>query len=318
MNMKNPLVDIVVCQYNNKELTIKCLDSLLKSEYADFRIVVVDDCSSDGSIVFLKEKYPKIDFIQNSKNLGTALTRNAGINICRSKYLVTMDNDAELSPYWLGQMVELMEENSQIGQAVGKILFGDRLEIIAAAGGSMYFRGKSYDLGFGAASDDIEYNIQKRVLYACSASMIVRRDVFDSVGGFYGGYYHGNEDTDLSLRINIAGFDVVYNPIAVSYHLLSATVNNSIQDRKKVYLFMRNRLLIMLRNYEFFSLIKYLPLNLRFNLRLCFSDFSKLVPFLASLASIVPSFSEIWQARKQINSKRKVSDDQLASLFNQH
>jgi GT2 family glycosyltransferase len=311
-----PLVDVVICSYKNRDLTIKCIDSVLQSTYLDYQIVVVDDYSQDGSAEYFRNKYPQIVVLENKTNLGAAPTRNYGINFGRAEYLVTLDNDATISPDWLSQMVELMQKNKHIGQAVGKILFFDRPDKIAAAGGSMFFRGKGYDVGFGAESDDPRYNLQRNVLYACSASMIIRRDVLEKIGGFYEGYYHGYEDTEVSLRTNLAGYDVIYYPSALSYHLVSATVENVIKKRKLIYLYMRNRLLIMLRNYEFSSLIKYLPSNFRFNLRRCLENKENIVPFILSLFSILYSLPDIFSARRILRNIRKVNDKQLEPLFN--
>jgi len=316
MDQTHPLIDIIVCNYNEKFLTAKCLDSVLKSDYTDYNIVLVDDCSTDDSVDFFSKYYPGIKIIKNRNNLGAALARNAGIANGHAKYVVTMDNDATLSPFWLGQMVRLMETEPQIGQAVGKILRADDPQLIAAAGGSLMFRGRGYDIGSGAPVDELRYNQRRQVLYACSASMIIRRAVLNKVGGFYGGYYHGYEDTDLSLRINLAGHQVVYLPAAVSYHRLSATVVNTIKRQKNTYLFMRNRLLLMFRNYEDASLRKYLPQNLRFNLRLCWEHPENILPFIKSVISVVCNFFNILEARKEMNAIRQVSDRDLASLFN--
>ena len=232
MNTNCPGVDIVICAYNNKKLTVKCIDSLLALSYPNFQVILADDCSSDDSVFFLRNKYPNITIVENEKNLGPAKTRNAGIKRSRAKYVVTMDNDATLSSNWLTKMVELMESDQTIGQAVGKILFLDDSKKIAAAGGSLCFRGKGYDIGLGELNADKKYNKIRRVLYACTASSIIRRKALNQVGGFYDTYYHGYEDVDLSLLLNIAGHKVMYYPIAISYHMLSKTVNQTIGRRE--------------------------------------------------------------------------------------
>jgi len=315
MNTKYPSVDIVICAYNNRKLTAKCIDSLLSLSYSNFRIILADDCSSDNSVSFLRNKYPNIIIVENKKNLGPAKTRNAGIKISKAKYVVTMDNDATLSSDWLAKMVELMESNQIIGQAVGKILFLDNPKKIAAAGGSMYFRGKGYDIGLGELDVDKKYNKIRRVLYACTASSIVRRKALDQVGGFCSIYYHGYEDVDLSLLLNIAGYKVMYYPMVISHHMLSKTVNQTI-GKKRVYYWMRNRLLLMLRSYEFKNLIRYLPSNIRFTLSDCRSHPERIIPVLLSWLWIIFYLPNIIIQRRKINNFRKVKDDQLHQLFN--
>ncbi|MFA6593817.1 MAG: glycosyltransferase family 2 protein [Candidatus Buchananbacteria bacterium] len=316
MNQINPRVDIVICSYKNKELTAKCLDSLLDSTYINYNIILVDDHSPDDSVDYFQRHYPEITVIANEVNLGPAASRNRGINHGQAEYIVTMDNDATLSKTWLTEMIRLMDSDESIGQAVGKILFAGEPGKIAAAGGSMLFRGKGYDIGLGAEADNPRYNQFRQVLYACSASMIIRRSVLEKIGGFYEGYYHGYEDTDLSLRANIAGFKVVYQPNSISYHGLSATVNKTIDNKRTTYLWMRNRLLIMLRNYPWPFLIKFFPLNIRFNIGHCLSEPDDFLPFIRSIISIIINAFNIHSARKENKRLKKISDERLEQLFN--
>jgi len=315
MNINYPSVDIIICSYNDKKLTVKCIDSLQTLSYPNFQIILVDDCSTDDSVNFFRGKYPTITIVKNKKNLGPAKTRNVGIEVSKAKYVVTMDNDAILSQNWLTKMITIMESDKEIGQAVGKILFADNFKKIAAAGGSMRFRGKGYDIGFGELDADRKYNKIRCVLYACTASSIIRRKALNKVGGFCSLYYHGYEDTDLSLLLNIAGYKVMYYPKIISYHELSQTVNQTI-GKKRVYYWIRNRLLLMLRNYEFKSLIMYLPSNVRFTLSDCCSHPERIIPALLGWLWIIFYLPNIIKQRRKINRFRKVKDNQLHQLFN--
>lgn len=314
-SINHPSVDIVICARNNKEITANCINSLLALSYSHYRIILVDDCSDDDSVGFLRNKYPQIIIIENKNHLGPAKTRNVGIRACKADYIVTMDNDAALSSDWLGKMIDLMESDRQIGQAVGKILFFDNPDKIAAAGGSMYFRGKAYDIGSGETADNEEYNKRKEVLFACSASTIISRDILDFIGGFCDIYHHGYEDTDLSLRINMAGYKVIYNPEAVSYHLLSKTVEQTI-GKKRIYYAIRNRLLIMFRNYQLRGLFKHLPKNLIFTIKDCLRYPERVGPVVSSWFWIIFHLPRIINQRREINKFRKVQDDKLHLLFN--
>jgi len=260
--------------------------------------------------------YPDIIVIRNKANLGPAKSRNQGINSGRAEFIVTLDNDALLSKGWLAEMVQLMDSDNAVGQAVGKILFANEPEKNAAAGGSMLFRGKGYDIGLGEESDSLQYSRSRRVLYACSASMIIRRDVLEKIGGFYEEYYHGYEDTDLSLRVNIAGYKVVYQPSSISYHGLSATVNQVINNKYATYLWMRNRLLIILRNYPMPLLLKSLSLNIRFNIGHCLNCPGDLSSLIKSFLSVIAKTLNIFSARKKNKRLRSISNDQLEELFN--
>jgi len=313
---KFPAVDIVVCAYNNKELTDRCLASLYNLNYPDYKVFLVDDCSSDESVNYFKKKYQYLSVIENKKCLGPARARNIGIAAGGSSYLVTMDNDAYLTPDWLSLMVGLMESDKKIGQAVGKILFADNNNIINAAGGSIYFRGKGYAIGLGANASDIEYNRQREVLYATSASMIVRRDIHDLVGGFDGTYYYPYEDTDLSLKINIAGYNVIYHPAAISYHSQSKTMDKAFNSREMVYYSIRNRLILILKNCQIRSLFKCLFANIKFTIFDCWRNPERIVIVLRSWVWIAAHLNLILDARREINKFRIVDDNKIHPLFN--
>ena len=315
MNIRYPTVDIVICAYNNKEITSQCLDSLLNLSYPNFKIILVDDCSTDDSVSFLRSKYPTVIIVENKKNLGAAKTRSNGIKLSNAKCVVTMDNDATLLPDWLTIMVKLMESDEWIGQAGGKVLSFDNPKILAEAGISMQFRGKGYAIGLGESAVDEKYNKTREVLYISTASAIIRRKALDYIGGFCDTYYYGYEDTDFSLRINIAGYKVIYYPKAVSYHMLSTTVNQTI-GKKRVYYWMRNRLFIMFRNYELKNLMKYLPANLRFTAWDCFHHPERFIPVLLGWFWIIFYLPSIVIQRRKINNFRKVKDSQLHQLFN--
>lgn len=314
MNTYYPAVDVIVCAYNNKKLTSQCLNSLLSLSYSNYKIILVDDCSTDDSVEFLKNKYPTITIVKNKKNLGAAKTRSNGIKLSQAKYIVTMDNDATLSPDWLTKMIELMESDEKIGQAGGKILFLDNPKMLAEAGVSMCPNGRCHEIGFKKSAFDKRYNKTRKVLMVSTASTIIRKSVFDYVGRFYDAYYYGYEDSDLSWRINIAGYKVMYYPKAVSYHMLNTTVNKTI-GRKKSYYWMRNRLLIMFRNYELKSLIRYLPANLRFTAGDCFHHPERVGPAILGWFWIIFHLLSIIKQRREINSFRKASDNQLSRLF---
>lgn len=315
MNTYYPTVDIVVCAHNNKKVTARCLDSLLSLSYPNFKIILVDDCSTDDSVVFLRDKYPTVTIIENEKNFGAAKTRSNGIKSGNAEYVVTMDNDATLSPDWLTKMVKLMESDEKIGQAGGKILSFNNPKIIAEAGVSMSFRGRGYPIGEGRLASDDKYNKERKVLSISTASMIVRRKILNKIGGFCDAYYYGYEDTDLSLMINIAGYKVIYYPEAVSYHMLSTTVSQTI-GKKRVYYWMRNRLLIMFRSYELKNLFRYLPANLRFTAGDCFHHPERIMPVLLGWLWIIFHLPNIIIQRRKINNFRKVRDSQLHRLFN--
>lgn len=310
-----PSVDIVVCAYKEKELACQCIDSLLDLSYPNYKIILVDDYSNDGTVELLKKRYPSITIIENKSNIRLSRARNVGFFAGQSKYIVTIDSDAVLAEDWLDKVVELMELDEKIGQATGKILMFDNHQEIAAAGGSMYFRGKAYDIGYEKSANDEKYNKIRQVLYACPASSIIRRSALSVIGGLAPIFLHGYEDVDFSLRLNIAGYKIFYCPEAISYHIMRKNINPNIV-KIRTYYAIRNRLLIMFRNYEFKGLLRHLPKNLFFTIKDCKRYPERIWPVIKSWLWIVFHLLNIILQRKKINHFRKIKDRQLERLFN--
>ena len=155
---------------------------------------------------------------------GPSYNRNVGIKSCSEKYIVTMDSDTILTKEWLSKMVDFMEKNPSVGICGGKILFEDSPNIINTAGGGLTRPGIAYHRGVGNNKNKTKYNKILNTIYLCSASMIIRREILDSIGMFDPDYFYGHEDLDLCWRANIAGFDVLYYPKAESYHEENASV----------------------------------------------------------------------------------------------
>ena len=251
-----PIVDILVCQKNNKDIISKCLDSVMNQTYKKINCLVLDDNSDDGSIEYVKEKYPKVKCLELSGQ-GPSQNRKIGIEKSSGKYVVTLDSDSILKKDWVSKMVRLMEENQNIGLASGKILYEDRKDVINVAGGGLSRVGIVKHLGEGKNKET--NNEIKKVIYLCSAAMILRRSILDTIGSFDGDYFYGHEDLDICWRANLAGFDVVYHPFAESYHEQNTTVKKMTSSKAR-FLASRNRTLTLLKNYSSWGLVKYSPL----------------------------------------------------------
>lgn len=217
MNKKKPLVDIIICTKNNKKIISNCLDSVRNQTYKNWNCFIADDNSTDDGCKFIEEKYPFVKVLRLGGK-GPAHNRNIAIKSGSGKYVVTLDSDAVLTKNWLGEMVKLMEGNPKIGIGGGKILYRDNHNLINSAGGGMSIAGVFYHRGTGQDKSKEEYNQIIQTLYLCSASMIIRREILKTIGYFDPDYVYGYEDLDICWRANIAGFDVVHNPYAESYH----------------------------------------------------------------------------------------------------
>jgi len=257
--------DIIVTTCNSEENIRGILDSIKKQSYKKFDCYVVDDDSKDSTVDIIKKEYPWVNLLQQKKNNGPAKNRNIAISKGANPYIVTFDDDVYLKDSsWLNKALVIMDDNPRIGQISTRVMSGFNEDIILDCGimqNKLGFGGIYYSLN----EKDVlnKHKTPRLVLGACTAGSIIRRNVFDKVRGFDPKYFYLYDDLDLSLRIHLSGFDVVYRPELVTYHYEHQTMNK--KNNFKEYLYLRNFLLVLIENY---------PLKHIFNL-----FYSRLVAF---------------------------------------
>ena len=115
MSQGSPFCSVVILNYNGKDLLEKFLPSVVNLEYPNYEIVIVDNASSDGSIEFIKSKYPNCKLVINNENFGTAEGSNIGARQTKGEYVFWLSNDMELEPKMLNYMIEKAESDKSIG-----------------------------------------------------------------------------------------------------------------------------------------------------------------------------------------------------------
>ncbi len=243
-------IDIIIPTYNGGKRLVPLLESIQKQTYREYACFVIDDGSPESCAEYIMERFPWVRFIQQTANYGPAHNRNLAAGRGSSPYICLFDDDIYLpDPDWLGKAHTIMSENENIGQIATRIMSAYDEEVLIDCGiheePAGLFKGvfarKHVDHVFG------KHLTKRPVLGACSASSMVRRDVFERVRGFDAKYYYFAEDLDLSIRIYLAGYDIVYCPSLSSCHMQSATMRE--RPEKNEYFSRRNRLLVILENY---------------------------------------------------------------------
>ena len=217
-----PTVSVIVPVYNNFQATYACLASLHdhKTRYA-FEVVVVDDDSTDETGAVLAS-FDGLHLARNPENLGFVGACNRGAEMARGEFLVFLNNDTQVQPGWLDALVGTFESHADCGLAGSQLLYPDgRLQ---EAGGIVFSDGSAW--GYGHLDDPYrpEYCYVREPDYCSGASLAIRRDQFERLGGFdphfAPGYY---EDTDLAFRVRAVGQRVIYQPHSRVVHLEGAT-----------------------------------------------------------------------------------------------
>lgn len=253
--MNEPLVSVVVLNYNGLNDLKECLDSLYNLIYKNIELILVDNNSQDESVEFVKKNYNKVKIIQLDKNYGFAQGNNLGIAHTSGKYIVLLNMDTIVDRNWLFELVKVAEQSKNIGIVGSKIYYYYNRKIIDFAGSSCNKYGNARHIGI-MSEDNKLLNTQMKTFYVCGASLLFKRELYNRIKLFDPTYFAYFEDVDLCWRAWISGYDVIYAPKSFLYHKIAGVISNL---WRRVYLTERNKLRTLLKNYEIKSLVKILP-----------------------------------------------------------
>jgi GT2 family glycosyltransferase len=319
---KYPQVSIIIVNYNGRERLRRCLKSVFTTGYPNFRVVLVDNASTDGSTELIEKLFRsghRLEIVKNRENLGHSEGHNVGAKAARGKYLVFLDDDSEImaaEPYtlqdWLLRLVEVMESDESIGLAQAKIVLAENNRLLDNTGLALDALG-TWQTTYGLKEEEFKEPFE--ILAASSGGCIIRRDVFDMLGGFDADYFIYDDDTDLSLRARLLGYKIVFVPSAViAHHSKPAKWFNPFN----LFHSAKNRICTMLKTYEMKNLWwRLITLNvLTLMVSLGFFAVNKPKQGEAVMkGAIYPiaNFRKIWVRRLLTQSKRRVGDVKLIS-----
>ena len=224
--MNQPLVYIIVLTWNGKSDTLECLESLQKIDHQNFKILVVDNASIDGTADSVRMCFPSIELIVNKENLRFAGGNNVGIHYALqhgAEYIVLLNNDTTVDIGFLKNLIGAVATDEHIGMAGPKIYyFNDPQRLWFAGGRIVWWKGAVFHIGIREI-DHGQYDTQVETDYITGCCLLVRRSVIQSVGMLDERYYIYGEDADWCVRASRAGFKLVYVPSSKIWHKLSVS-----------------------------------------------------------------------------------------------
>lgn len=259
----SPCVSIVIVSLNGKHLLGPCLESLWKQTFEDFEVLVVDNGSADGSVEYLKAvRDPRLRVIGLPENHGFAGGCNSGMKEARGRYIATLNNDTEVDPRWLAELVNVLDSRPRIGMCASKILFFHERNRIDKVGHLIYPDGVNHGRGSGEI-DRGQFEKLEEVLFPDGAAAIYRKQMLDTTGFFDERFFAYGDDCDLGLRGRLAGWGCLYVPTAVVFHIHSATAGEF--SPLKAFLIERNRVWVAVKSFPlallvispFFTLVRF-------------------------------------------------------------
>lgn len=241
---------VIIPNFNGLKFLKPCMEALKAQTYQNFKILVVDNGSEDGSVEWLKEHQINSIFLEHNTGFSGAV--NVGIKSAETPYVILLNNDTKADEYYIAEMVRAMEQSPKIFSVSSKMIQMYHPDLMDDAGDMYSLLGWAYQRGIG--QDIKRYNKSCRIFSACAGAAIYRREVFDRIGYFDEMHFAYLEDIDIGYRAKIEGYDNIYCPAAIVYHVGSGT-SGSKYNSFKVKLAARNNVYLNYKNMPFFQLL---------------------------------------------------------------
>ncbi|MBC3786899.1 glycosyltransferase family 2 protein [Spirosoma utsteinense] len=243
-----PLVSIITINYNQAETTRQFLDSCRGLQYANYEVIVVDNASVPALDTVLDQRqYAHLRIVRTERNLGFTGGNNVGIDQARGDYFFIVNNDTELTPTLLDELLLPFDANDRVGVVCPKIRYFDLPNVVQYAGYNPMnmYTGTATPIGLNQPDGQL-YDRPGFTNFAHGCAMLVSRAVVETVGRFADRFFLYYEELDWSQRIKDAGFLIYYQSSASILHKESVSVGQ--HNPLKTYYLTRNRILFMRRH----------------------------------------------------------------------
>ena len=242
---ENPLVSIIIINYNGRSYLEKCLEALMKINYSNFEVILVDNASTDNSIEFVQESFPSVIIKKLDKNYGFAKPNNIGAKLSNGDLLLFLNNDTKVEKNFLNELIHGLYSEPDI--VICQSLLLKPNDSIDSSGDFLDEFGRAY-------SSRIKPKKVSPILSARGACMLIKREVFWKLGGFDENFFASFEDVDLGWRSWLMGYKVVVVPNSIVYHYGGSTVKTMKEEIQ--FHGAKNTLILRLTNFELIFAIK--------------------------------------------------------------
>ncbi|HEX2638093.1 MAG TPA: glycosyltransferase family 2 protein [Gemmatimonadales bacterium] len=308
-----PTASVVIVNWNGRQLLPECLESVRSQTFRDFEVILVDNGSTDGSVEWVRAEYPEVRILALPTNQGFCGGNNVGIRAATAEYIVLLNNDTEVEPEWLGELVRHIDGDASIAACDSKILYFDRRDTIWSAGATYTIAGSAEWRGQGRKDWEITEPAEVFTAVACSA--IYARRVLNEIGGLDEDFFAGYEDVDWSFRARLRGYRIVNVPSSRVYHKVSVT--HRYNSPAYVYHGQRNVAAIFVKNMPTSLLVKYAGLHLLYTggSLLYFARVGRLSAFLRGKRDVLRQWRRLWSKRRVIQRSRSVASSEVDRLL---
>jgi N-acetylglucosaminyl-diphospho-decaprenol L-rhamnosyltransferase len=299
-----PQVSVIVLNYNGRAWLGPCLDALgAQSGAPAFETILVDNGSADASATYVREKFPAVRVLETGRNLGFAGGNNAGAQLALGACLAFLNNDTVAAPDWLAHLYRALDARPSFALATSRIVQMDDPARVDSAGDGYLRAGGAYKRGHGAPAAD--YARPEEVFGACGAAFIIRREIFEALGGFDESLFMVYEDVDLSYRARLLGYNCWYAADAIVRHAGSATLGRA--SANAVFYGQRNLEWVWIKNTPSPLIWRSLPAHVVYSLAgvAHYARTGRLMPALRGKLAALAGLPAALRARRAIQSSAR-------------
>jgi len=308
-----PEVDVIIVNYNAGTMLRRCVAALAAQDMENFRVFLIDNASSDGSIEALPPLDDRFEVIKLDENTGFAKGNNIGVARGNAPWIALLNPDAYAEPDWLQNLLKAAQSDPSITMAGSTQIDANQRHLLDGAGDLYAPNGFAWR---GLWHHPIERLPDTGEVFGpCAAAAAYRRDAFETVGGFDEDFFCYHEDVDLAFRLRLVGGRAIQVREAVVYHEGSGVAGA--QSPFAVFYGTRNRTWTFVKNMPLAPMIVLFPFHVgmvcAFIVRAIFKGqfMPTLTGFIASIAGLPHAFAN----RKAVQASRKISLITLLKAF---
>ena len=308
------MVSVIIVNYNGREHLKECLSSGLGQSYGNFEVILVDNCSTDGSAEYVQRNFPKVKVVKNSENLGYGGGNNIGFKNARGEYIVVLNPDTVVDKDWLKELVNAIQRRPNVKMVTSKVLLYHDPKRINACGNDIHFTGLVFSRGLGEREN--HYTEEGYVVAPSGCSFLVPRELIEEIG-FFDTELSNHwlfEDTDLAIRLQLRGYKCLFTPHSKVYHKFALKMSSL-----RYFMLERGRYMLLLKNLSRKTLAIILPsLALTEILTWGFAILKGQKYVMTKIVVykwIIKSWQKMIKKRRGVQKLRRISDKEILKLM---
>jgi GT2 family glycosyltransferase len=308
--MSSVLLSVVIVSWNGMRQLPECLAALLPQLPPDAEVILVDNGSIDGTPAWAQANYPQLLMIALPENLGFAGGVNAGLRAARGDLLLLINDDAFVEPGFVVALLNVMEQQLDVGAAGAVLLFAHQPEIVASAGIRVRRDWLALDLWAGLRAAELPAEPQP-IMGASGGAALYRRALLEDIGLMAPNFFNYLEDVDLAWRALLRGWRSVVVPQARARHVYSATAGQGSPLKQR--LLGRNRLRVIARCLPADLALRCLPAILAYDLlALAYAALTRRPAIAGGRLAALRDLPQLMRERRAIQSGRRAPTSDLA------